>query len=95
MSTEKNVRVKNIRKFDHLGNVKAYVDIVVCKFLEVRNCRLVEGENGLFVSLPQAAGKKENKYFPINKPHTKEAYKEIKDAVLTAYNAKATIAASA
>jgi stage V sporulation protein G len=90
MSSENNVKVTKIRKVDDYGHLKAYVDIVVCKFLVVRNCRIMDGVNGLFVSLPHEPGAKEGKYFPVNKPYTKEAYKDIKETILAAYNSEAT-----
>ena len=88
MSLENNVKVTKIRNVVNFNYLKAFVDIVVCKFLVVKNCKVIEGEKGLFVSLPQEPGAKDGRWYPINKPYNKEAYKEIKDAVLAAYDAE-------
>ena len=50
----------------------------------VNNLRVLEGSKGTFVSMPQTKGK-DDKYYDICFPTTKEMRKEISDAVLSKY----------
>jgi len=84
------VKVKKV----NLDKIKAFADITIEGSYVVKGLKVMEGSNGLFVSMPSTKLKTpyENKkgetvlyqdtFFPV----TKEARLELIDAVLGAYN---------
>ncbi len=76
--------VKRLLRFDGEGNLKAYVDLGIGNLLVIKGVRVVEGKNGLFVSMPRQQGK-DGKWYDnvtIESPAMKE---EVGRVVLGAY----------
>ena len=71
------------------GNVKAIASANLDDCFAIRNIRIMEGKNGLFVSMPSQRGQDGN-YHDICFPTTAEFRKQLNNAVETAY--KQTIA---
>jgi len=83
---EKMKVTAKVSKLNGDGKVKAIASIVIEDAFKVDNIRVVEGEKGLFVSMPQR--KTESKgYVDIAYPITKEARELVNKVVLDAYNA--------
>lgn len=76
-----NVRVTLI---EAEGANKAYVNITLGGCFVVNRLRVVEGENGLFVAMPQRKTE-ENTYKDVSHPITAEMRKHIQDVVLEEY----------
>ena len=76
--------VTRIHKIDGDGATKAFADISVCDCLVINGLRVVEGKDGLFVSMPREAGK-DGKWFNVVIPLTREVKDEIEKVVLEAY----------
>lgn len=81
----------NIKSSVHLmtnpdSALKALVDVTLNDEFVVRGVRVVEGENGPFVSMPQKKVGEEydQTFFPI----TKEAREQLHESVLKAYDVK-------
>lgn len=55
-------KVESMRKITGSGHLKAFADVLVNDELVIRGVRLLEGKNGLFVSMPQEKGK-DNKWY--------------------------------
>ena len=71
------------------GSTKAYASINLDGVFAVNDIRVVEGNKGLFISLPNRKGKDKDgneKYYDIAFPTTAELRKEISDAVIAKYN---------
>ena len=66
------------------GNVRAYCSATLYGSIGIRGMKVVEGKNGLFVSMPQMKNRK-GEYSDIAFPVTKEAYMELTQAVLDTY----------
>ena len=81
------ITVKRINRMDGTHNLKAFCDLEVAETFLIKGVRVVEGKNGLFVSMPQEQGKDGNWYDTVF-PLTKEARKQVSEVVLTAYQAK-------
>lgn len=67
---------------------KAYASVVIEDGIALNDLAVVEGKNGLFVSMPQRQYTDESgatKYTNIYNPITKEARDELMSAVLGAY----------
>lgn len=47
------------------SNLRAYADVRIGDCMTVRNVKIVEGQNGLFASMPSIAGKEAGTYSPI------------------------------
>jgi len=78
------VKVERVRLVKKESNVKAFCDILIGGSYAVKGLRVVDGKKGLFIGLPREKGK-EDKYFDIFYPISKEARQELEKAVLDAY----------
>lgn len=84
-----------VRKINSASNLKAFVTLVIEGILEVEGFKVINGKNGLFVSVPSHKGSvmedgiKVDKYFDdvrfIGEPGI-EFSNELKSAILQAYN---------
>lgn len=68
------------------GNTKAFASVGIDDLIAIRGIRVVDGEKGLFVTMPQSKDKEGN-YHDIAFPLTGELRKEISNAVLDEYEA--------
>ena len=76
--------VTRIHKLDGAGATKAFADISVCDCLVINGLRVVEGKDGLFVTMPKECGK-DGKWFNTVIPLKREVKDEIERIVLEAY----------
>jgi stage V sporulation protein G len=69
------------------GNTKAFASIAVDDLIAIRGVRVVEGDKGLFVSMPQSRSEKDGKpeYHDIAFPLNSDLRKEITKAVIEKY----------
>ena len=79
-----NIKIKRMLLVDCSETTKAYVDITYHD-LTVRNCKVVKGSRGFFVSLPQDPGEKDARYYNIVNAESPDLKAEIKNVVLSAY----------
>ena len=79
--------IKRINRFEGEGSLKAFCDLEIGEKFLVKGLRVVEGKNGLFVSMPQQQGKDGNWYDTVF-PLSKEVRQQISDLVLSAYQAQ-------
>jgi stage V sporulation protein G len=78
------LEVSRIHKLDGGGATKAFCDLSVFDSFVIKGLRVVEGEKGLFVSMPSEAGK-DGKWYKTVLPLNKEVMNEIEKLVLEAY----------
>ena len=81
------LEVKRIHRLDGEGALRAFCDVVVGSAFLIKGIRVVEGKKGVFVSMPQEAGKDGNWYDTVV-PLTKEARQQVSEMVLAAYESK-------
>lgn len=91
-NTSKNTSIitdVRVNTFESNSNVKAYASVTLCECFAINGIKIVEGKNGLFVSMPQRlTGKGRNGgYKDICFPITKEFRDELCTAILDEYNA--------
>ena len=84
MSTQFNITVDRINKFEGEGTARAFCDLSISGSLLIRGIRVVEGKNGLFVGMPRQQGK-DGKWYSTIRPLTEEARQKISEVVLAAY----------
>ncbi len=85
--------VERMSLFAGDGSLRALCNLVVAGSVLVTGIRVVEGQKGLFVSMPREQGKDGNWYDTVV-PLTKEARRQISDLVLAAYKSGAPPASS-
>ena len=85
---EAELSVKRMIRFDGEGSLKAFCDLAVGEMLLIKGLRVVEGKNGLFVSMPRQQGK-DAKWYESVVALTKEAKEEVSKVVLEAYQQEA------
>ena len=68
----------------HTGNVKAIASVNLDDCFAVKNIRVIEGKNGLFVSMPSYKGA-DGEYHDLCFPTTPEMRKQLNNAVSEAY----------
>ncbi len=76
--------IKRMTKLDGTGSVKAFCDVSVGSFL-IKSFKVVDGKNGLFVSMPREQGKNGQWYDSVI-PLTKQAREALTELVLEAFN---------
>jgi len=86
MSTQFNITVDRLNRFEGEGTARAFCDLSISGSLLIKGIRVVEGKNGLFVSMPRQQGK-DGKWYSTVMPLTEEAKQQISEAVLNAYQA--------
>jgi len=78
------LEVAKVRKLNGSGATKAFCDLSVLGSFIIKGLRVVQGEKGLFVSMPQEAGK-DGKWYTTVVPLRREVKDEIEKLVLEAY----------
>ena len=76
--------VTRIHKLEGDGATKAFCDMSIMDSLVINGLRVVEGKDGLFVSMPREAGK-DGKWYNTVIPLNREIKDEIEKVVLEAY----------
>jgi stage V sporulation protein G len=85
MATETiEIKVLKIHRIDGDNRIKAFVDIGINDALLIKGLRIVQGKNGLFVSIPVEQGKNE-KWYERVRCLNKDIREEIANTVLAAY----------
>ncbi|MDD5432709.1 MAG: SpoVG family protein [Candidatus Omnitrophica bacterium] len=80
---DSEIQVSRIHKLDGESKTKAFVDISLGGIV-VKGLRIVDGVNGLFVSMPRRQGK-DGKWYNTVYPVSKEMHQELSELVLAAY----------
>jgi stage V sporulation protein G len=82
------VKVNRIHRFeDEEKSLRAFVDIEINDSLLVKGLQIMQGKNGLFVSMPRQKGK-DNKWYEVVRMLTPEVRTQISSIVLSAYQDK-------
>lgn len=66
------------------SNLKAFASITIDNAVCITGIRIVEGKNGLFMSMPQSKDN-DGEYHDVVFPVTRDTREEIQNAVLDAY----------
>lgn len=74
-----------VRRLETEGKLKAIASIVIEGQFVVHDVRIIEGTNGLFVSMPRRKIQ-EGEFRDVAHPVTAEARELVHKAILTAYN---------
>jgi len=84
VSEDLKLGVTRLHKLDGTGTTKAFCDLAISDSLVIKGLRVVEGEKGLFVSMPREEGK-DGKWYNTVIPLKREIKDEIEKLVLEAY----------
>lgn len=81
-----NAKIKLNRCFPLEGEskIKAFIDISVDDTFIIKGLRVVEGKNGLFVSMPQTQGK-DKKWYPDVRCESMQISNDLQNTVLKMY----------
>ena len=80
---ETDIKVVRLHRFDGDSKTKAFVDVAIGEYV-VKGLRVVQGQKGLFLAMPQEKAK-DGKYYSSFFPVTKDAKQSLCDVVLAAY----------
>jgi len=78
------VEVLRLHRLSGESSLKAFADISFAGVFIVKGIKVVEGKNGLFVSMPSEKGK-DGKWYSTAHPLTKEFRESLNEVVLQAY----------
>jgi len=84
VKTSNGVEVLRLHRFNSDSNLKAFADVSFAGVFIVKGIRVIEGKNGLFVSMPSEKGK-DGKWYNTAHPLTKEFRDTLNGIVLQAY----------
>jgi stage V sporulation protein G len=87
MSEELRFKVTRMHRLEGEGSLKAFVDVALNESLLLKGLRVVEGRNGLFVSMPREKGR-DNRWYEMVHPLSKEVKEDIASIILEAYQPK-------
>jgi len=79
-----SLKVDRMTRLEGESKVKAFCDLVFGDLFLVKGFRVVEGEKGLFVGMPQQQGK-QGKWFTVFWPITTELKEYIGEVIMQAY----------
>ena len=85
-----DLSVKRLIRFEGEGSVKAYCDLAIGHAFLIKGLRVVEGKNGVFVSMPRQQGKN-NRWYDLVVALTPDVKDEIGRVVLQAYQQGAEV----
>ena len=77
------IEVARLHRLESDSALKAFADVVINQVL-VKGVRIVEGKNGLFITMPQAQGK-DGKWYPTTMLLDESLKDELQEAILEAY----------
>jgi len=83
MSEGLDLKVVRLHRLEGDSKTKAFLDIAIGDFI-VKGLKIVQGQKGLFLSMPQDKAK-DGKWYNSFYPVTKEARQSLNDLVLAAY----------
>ncbi len=86
MSTTITIKVERIYPFKTDGPLRAFCDIVINDALLIKGLKVLQGQAGVFVAMPQEKGK-DDKWWDSVRCLTPEVRKVINQEVISAYNA--------
>ena len=87
MDNKLTFTVSRLYKLEGEGAMRAFADVAINDSLLIRGLRVVEGQKGIFVSMPKQQGK-DSKWYDTIRPLSTQVRDEISDAVLKAYKDK-------
>lgn len=76
--------VSRLHKLDGTSATKAFCEVTILDSLAISGFRVVEGKDGLFVSMPRESGK-DGKWYNVVTPLKREVKDDIEKLVLEAY----------
>ena len=79
-----DIEVVDIRKITGDGKLKAFADVRVGDSLVIKGFCVMEGKNGIFVSMPRKASK-DGRWFDVVEPD-ESIKREIENKVLESYD---------
>ena len=79
-----NVKVNKMRKLENGSKLKAFCDLTFGDLFLVRGFRVVDGEKGMFIGMPQQQSN-QGKWFNVFTPATNEIREYLTEVVLDAY----------
>lgn len=69
------------------SNCCAMVSVTLANVFCITGIKIMDGRKGLFVAMPSAKNKKDDEWYDICYPITKEFYKVMSDSILNAFDA--------
>ncbi|MDP1854228.1 MAG: septation protein SpoVG family protein [Candidatus Omnitrophota bacterium] len=77
------IEVARLHRVENGSSLKAFADVVINQVL-VKGVRIIEGTNGLFVTMPKSQGK-DSKWYPTVTLVDKSMQSELQSIVLEVY----------
>lgn len=84
-TTPLDIKVRRIHKLTSNHGLKAFADIIVNEAILIKGIRVLEGSNGIFVSMPREQSAKDKKWYETVKCLTRETQELVSQEVLKAY----------
>ena len=85
MNKKPVIQVDRIHRMNGKTPTKAFCDLLILDTFIVKGLKIVEGKNGLFLSMPSEQGK-DGKWYDTFFPVSKEMRKGLEELVLESYN---------
>lgn len=89
MNNEPVIKVERIYPLEGDGPTKAFCDLLILNSFVVKGLRVVQGNEGLFLGMPQEKGR-DGKWYDTFRPVSKDIRKSLQDIVLEDYSSRQT-----
>ena len=86
---ELELAVKRVSRLNGNGATKAFCDVAIAGALLIKGLKVVDGKNGLFVSMPSERGKN-GQWYDTVVPLSQDVKEQLGRVVLEAYEAEAS-----
>jgi len=90
MNSKPVIKVERIHRLENEGPTKAFCDLLILDTFLVKGLRVVEGKNGLFLSMPREQSR-DGKWYETFYPVSKEMRKGLQELVLEEYEAEKVV----
>lgn len=82
------VRVERLYRLENNGKLKAFADIAINDSLLIKGLKVLSGQHGEFVTMPQEKNSSDNKWYDLVRCMSQNVKEQISDIVLYAYHNK-------
>ena len=82
--TNLDIQVQRMYRFESDRPLKAFADIIINDALLIKGVKVLEGKQGLFVSMPQEQAK-DKKWYDSVRCLTQEVREQISEVILSCY----------
>ena len=80
-----DIKIERLHPIEGEGSLKAFCDLLILDTFVIKGLRIVQGKEGLFVSMPQEKGR-DGKWYDTFFPVSSDIRKNLQEYVMSEYD---------